>query len=368
MPGKPAREIPSLQAKAGAKRPAIQRNLLEWFRQNARDLPFRMTKDPYRIWLAEVLLQQTRMESGVRYYNRFLKALPNVRALAGAGEARVLKLWEGLGYYHRARNLHQAAKRIVSEYDGVFPRTAKAWARLPGVGPYTAGAVSSIVFGEPVPALDGNGKRVLARLFCVRQPIDKASTNHALWALAGWLVPGEYPGDFNQSLMELGAQVCVPLHPRCEQCPLKRQCEARLHGEERAIPQRTRKKSVPHRTVAAAAILQKDRYLMGRRRGGGMLPGLWEFPGGTVKPGESRSQALERIMRHTTGLRIHVGRKIASIQHAYSHFRITLCLYECSSRGGSAHSGHYDKLAWIGRSAFGRYALPASDRKLLAFL
>lgn len=347
---------------------ALRRALLAWFRHGARDLPWRRTRNPYRIWLSEIMLQQTRVQTVLAYYARFLKAFPSVRQLARAREDRVLKLWEGLGYYARARNLHKAARQLVREHAGRMPRTAAEWRNLPGVGRYTAGAIASIAFGERVPVLDGNVKRVLARIFQVATPLEDAATLGALWDAAGRLVPARSPGEFNQALMELGARLCTPRTPRCDACPVRRWCEARAAGRQEALPVRRPRRAVPHREVVAAAILRKGRYLLGKRPPGGMLAGLWEFPGGKVEPGESHRQALAREIAEELRVRVKVGRRIAAVDHAYTHLTVTIHLYACQLAGGQPQAHYHSRLQWVRRAHFGRYALPAANRKLLESL
>jgi len=349
---------------ASRERRGIRRALLAWFRRDARDLPWRRTRNPYRIWLSEILLQQTRIETALPYYRRFLKAFPSVRALAAAGEDEVLKVWEGLGYYSRARNLHRAARIIVGDHGGHLPRTAQAWQELPGVGRYTAGAIASIAFGEPVPALDGNTKRVLARLFHLIDPIDRTATTEILWELAEALVPPGDPGGFNQALMELGARVCTPTGPRCSDCPIRRYCEAHRLGRQGEVPVRNKKKRVPHHEIVAAAIRKNGRYLLGKRPSGAMLGGLWEFPGGKVGPGETHEQALLREIEEELGIEVRVGEEIASVEHGYSHFTITLHLYRCEQMEGRPRAIFHEEVKWVPRSHFGRYAFPAANRKL----
>jgi A/G-specific adenine glycosylase len=352
-------------ARAEQIKAVIRRRLLSWFRKNAADYPWRRTRDPYRIWLSEMLLQQTRSETVLAYYERFTEAFPDVHVLAVASEDRVLKLWEGLGYYARARNLHRAARIIADEYRGHFPTSAEALQRLPGVGRYTAGAVASIAYGERVPVVDGNVKRVLTRIFRITECVDRAGTTRDLWTLAGVLVPAETPGAFNQALMELGARVCLPRSPRCKECPVRESCEASSHGDPESFPVRKARKERPHREVVAAAICREGRYLLGKRPPSGMLGGLWEFPGGAVREGETHGEALRRKLSEELGITAKVGPLLGSVDHGFSHFTMTLYLYRCEHLEGHPCAGHYADTRWIPSSRFDRYALPAADRKLL---
>lgn len=344
---------------------ALRRTLLAWFRRKKRDYPWRRTRDVYRIWLSEIMLQQTRIEAVRPYYERFLKAFPTVADLAAAHEDRVLKLWEGLGYYGRARNLHQAARLIAGERGGRFPGSADEWRRLPGIGRYTAGAIASIAFGERVPVVDGNVKRVLARLFAIDDCIDEAHAVERLWSIADKLVSPRSPGNFNQALMELGGRICLPRRPRCGRCPVAQWCEARASGRQEDLPVRRAKKPVPHFEIVAAAIRKRGRYLLGKRPTDGILGGLWEFPGGKVRKGETRKRALVREVKEELGIRIGVGALVASVDHAYSHFTITLHVYRCEHVAGRPCADYHTEVKWVPQSQFDLYAFPAANRKVM---
>lgn len=347
---------------------ALRRLLLRWFAQEARDLPWRQTRDPYAIWVSEIMLQQTRVEAVIPYFGRFLKAFPTVQGLAAASQDRVLKLWEGLGYYSRARNLHQAAKVIVNQRSGEFPRTLEAWRSLPGVGSYTAGALASIASGLATPAVDGNILRVFSRIFEVAESIDKTSTRTRIWELASVLLPRRRAGDFNQALMDLGSCVCIPRKPRCQACPVKAWCAAMVSGRQDELPIRKVKKSVPHQTIVVAVIRKNGRYLIGKRPAGGLLGGLWEFPGGKVEPGESHDQALVREVIEETDLEVRLGRKIAVVDHAYSHFTVTLHVYACEAVAGKAKACYHSDLKWVLRGRLKEYAFPTANRRFLGDL
>ena len=354
--------------KVSREKTYLRRMLLAWFRRNARDLPWRRSRDPYLVLVAEILLQQTRLEMMLPYYERFTKAFPTVSDLAGADEDRLMKLWEGLGYYRRARHLHRAAKLIVNEFGGRLPQRADEWQRLPGIGRYTAGAIASIAFGERVPVLDGNVKRVLSRLFAIETCVDEAETQRLLWSIAEKLVPEKVPGDFNQALMELGSRICTPKSPRCDECPVRKRCDARALGRQRSLPVRREKRPVPHYHVVAAAIVKNGRYLLGKRPVADMLGGLWEFPGGKIKPNETHEQALVRELKEELDTEITVGPLVASVNHAYSHFKITLHVYRCRHVGGRPRPIYYTEVKWVLRRQFARYAFPTADRKVLHLL
>ena len=348
---------------------AIRKRLLDWFKEEARDLPFRRTRDPYLIWLSEIILQQTRVDQGLPYYERFVAAYPTVTALADAPEEAVLKLWEGLGYYTRARNLHAAAREIRDRHDGKFPDTARLLQMLPGVGRYTAGAVASIAFGERVPVVDGNVKRVLARLRCIADPVDDPTVEEDLWAIAEELVPARHPGDFNQAMMELGARVCTPRQPRCDLCPLAEMCAARIAGVAESLPVKRARKEVPQREMVVAVIQRGDGcYLIGRRPSEGLLGGLWEFPGGALAPRETHQQALRRACQEVLGVEVRVGGLVACVRHAYTHFKVTLNVYRCDIEQGEPQAKQHTELRWIAPGDFGSVPFPKANHKFLSTL
>ena len=344
-----------------------------WYDLNARDLPWRRTKDPYRIWLSEIMLQQTQVETVLPYYERFLKALPNVQALAAAPEDKVLKLWEGLGYYSRARNLLKAARLIAAEPEAKkakkaekakLPQTVEGLLKLPGIGRYTAGAIASIAFDLPAPAVDGNIKRIYARLLGETSPINSPTAEARLWRAAEDFLPQKRPGDFNQALMDLGATLCRPRKPACAACPLQDQCVAHATGMEAKLPVKKAAKKTPHYQVVAGLIERRQKFLIGRRASGGLLGGLWELPGGKVEAGEQFERALQREAREEVGLEIAVGEKVAKVHHAYSHFSINLHVYRCTVLGGRARAKVHTQVKWIRAEEIKEYAFPAANRKV----
>jgi A/G-specific adenine glycosylase len=362
---RPTIRNPQSEVRNGTAPFPVARSLLRWFRANARDLPWRRGRDPYRVWLSEIMLQQTRVETVLPYYRRFLKTLPSLRRLAEADPDTVLKLWEGLGYYSRARNLQRAAKVIVDEHGGRFPRDFEAILRLPGIGRYTAGAIASIAFGQRAAVLDGNVKRVLARWYAIDAPVDDAATTRRLWSLAERLVPARRPGDWNQALMELGARICTPRNPDCPACPVRRACRAHAEGRAADLPRRRRRKPIPHHDVVAGVIEKDGRVLIGRRPDHGLLGGLWEFPGGKRESGETDEAALIREIREELELEVSVGARLAVVEHAYSHFAITLRLYRCRFRRGRVRRRYHTAVKWIRPSSLPRYAFPAANARCL---
>ena len=354
---------------------AVRRSLRGWYRREARDLPWRRARDPYHIWLSEIMLQQTRVEAALPYYERFVALFPTVAKLAAAPIDDVLKLWAGLGYYTRARNLHAAARTVIADFAGDFPRTRSALETLPGVGRYTAGAVASIAFGERVPVVDGNVKRVLVRLYGIETCVDDADTLDQLWSLAAEVVPLRNPGEFNQALMELGARICVPKRPRCGECPLVTRCLARRAGIETRLPVRRGKKAVPQVEAVAAAIEKGGRVLLVQRPLRGLLGGMWEFPGGERHGRGRRRGALADRVWDTVGLEVAVLEKLGMVEHVFSHRRLRLHVYRCAYLRGRVRRRWHMAARWVslrkGRGAMRvarGLALASLDRKAVELL
>jgi len=346
----------------------VQKALLGWFAKNARDLPWRRTADPYAIWVSEIMLQQTRVPAVVPYYERFLRRFPTVRQLARARLDAVLKLWEGLGYYSRARNLHRAAKEIVARCGGHLPSSREELLPLPGIGRYTAGAIASIAFGRREPLVDGNVIRVLCRLFRIKGSPRDSAVEKRIWALAAKLVPKSHAGQFNQALMELGREICLPRHPRCDECPVNRFCEAGLHHEQDSLPTRVPRKQLPFHTVAVGVIYRNGRILIDKRKPEGLLGGLWEFPGGKKRRGEPLPAALRREVREELAITVRVGRLLAVVDHTYSHFRVRIHAFECTYVSGTPHCIACADFKWVRPGDLGRYAFPAANKKIMEIL
>jgi A/G-specific adenine glycosylase len=347
---------------------ALAKRLLAWYEDHRRDLPWRRTRDPYRIWVAEVMLQQTRVETAIPYYHRFLECFPTVEHLARASLDEVLKVWEGLGYYARARNLHAAAQIVVASHGGELPHTWEELLALPGIGPYTAGAILSVAFGQEVPALDGNARRVLCRLFNVDQDPRRPAAQRRLWTLAHELLPPSQAGAFNQALMDLGTLICTPRNPSCGTCPLTDLCQARQLKRQGELPVRAPRRAIPHRDVTAGVIWKGDRLLIAQRLPQGLLGGLWEFPGGKQEAGESLPHCLQREIREELGIEIEVGELFLTLQHAYSHFRITLHVFRCRYKGGQPQALDCADWRWVPVDELPRFAFPVADQKIVAAL
>lgn len=350
-------------------RAEFARQLLAWFERHARDLPWRRRRTPYRVWLAEIMLQQTQVETVIPYYERFLARFPTVESLARAPLADVLKLWEGLGYYARARNLHAAAWQIVDGYGGQIPDTFEALLELPGVGLYTAGAVASIAFGRAVLAVDGNVRRVLSRAFEVREDVTRSATQRQLRELAADLLPRERPGLFNEALMELGAVVCTPRNPRCDECPLNEYCRARALDVVDALPVKRKRAPTPHYQVAAAVTTRADgRVLLAQRNTDDMLGGMWEFPGGKREDGETLPECLVREMREELDVTVEVGERLTVVEHAYTHFRMTLHAFRCRLLDGEPRCLDCADFRWALPAEMAEFPMSVADRKVMQTL
>lgn len=345
---------------------ALRRALLAWFRQNRRDLPWRRTRDPYAIWVAETMLQQTRVQTVIPYYERFMARFPTVQVLADAPADELMRHWAGLGYYSRARNLQAAACQVVALHGGALPNTAQELRALPGIGRYTAGAVASIAFDRREPVVDGNVARVLARLFALRQDIRAPAAQKRLWREAALLASGAQPGALNEALMELGATVCTPRAPRCGHCPLRRHCAARAAGCQAELPVKSR--PAPRRRVEAVAalLLRGGRMLAVRRPPGGLLGGLWELPGGARRGREALHTALERNLREGLGLKIHSAEPLGAVRHEFTHRLLRLHVFRARAAPGRVRRAGFDGHRWCAQRAAAQLPLSTVARKALA--
>ncbi len=342
----------------------MQQRLVRWYRTHGRALPWRETRDPYRIWVSEIMLQQTQVQTVIPYYERFLAAFPTVRSLARAPLQKVLMIWAGLGYYARARNLHRGTRLVVSRWNGRLPESRKELLQIPGIGRSTAGAIVSLAYDRPAPILDGNVKRVLCRLFAVRRDPAKPAVLKRLWSLSEALTPGTEVHTYTQAVMDLGATICTPADPRCRVCPLHTDCQAFRRGLQHRIPVRARKEPTPHYEYALGIVRHRGRVLIRRRPEKGLLGGLWGYPNYRPRPKESLTDALCRGLRAEFGLAIKSGEKTGTVRHAYTHFKITLHLFESAPlRASKSHAGR-DDWKWVYPSRLKDYPLAASDRKV----
>ncbi len=341
--------------------------LLRWFRTAARPMAWRETRDPYRIWVSEIMLQQTRVETVAPYYDRFLLEFPDVGSLARAPLDAVLKAWEGLGYYSRARNLHRAAGILVARHGAKVPRTVEALEALPGIGRSTAGAIAAIAFGADVPILDANARRVVARLFAVEGDPRTRAVENVLWDRSARLVLEGKGRDTALAVMDLGAVVCLPNAPRCRECPLRTRCSSCLRGLQDSIPPKRSRNILPHHDVWAALFRRADGALFLMRRPlDGLLGGMWAFPSGRRDPGETLEDALRRSLREKLRVRVVIQREVGAVRHAYSHYRITLHGFLCETSGGALPVG--EGTGWLPGNGEGMFALPRADRKLLEII
>ena len=346
---------------------ALPRLILAWYKKHSRPLPWRETKDPYRIWISEIMLQQTQVGTVIPYYHRFIKAFPNVQALAAAAPESVLKAWENLGYYSRARNLHAAAKIIVHEFSGRIPDTPDDIKKLPGIGDYTAGAILSIAYAKPVPALDGNVRRIFIRLLAIRHPVDTVRRQKHLHDAAAALIPARRPGDFNQALMDLGASICKPKNPDCPRCPAARLCLSRLADMQNLLPVTAKTRGIPHREAYAAMIRNEEgKQLMVQRPARGLLASLWKLPGGFAKDGDKQETLLKQRVKEELGISIRVGRQLTSVKNAYSHFRVTLHVHDGRLLQGTPKAIDCRDWRWASTADLKTLPLSKIDRLALA--
>ncbi|MEO8610783.1 MAG: A/G-specific adenine glycosylase [Chloroflexota bacterium] len=348
---------------------ALQNDLLAWYDQHAAALPWRENHDPYRVWLSEIMLQQTQVETVKPYFARFLSMYPTIEALAAAPLSDVLKLWEGLGYYSRARNLHQAAQAVVRDFGGKFPKTVEGLQQLQGIGRYTAGAIASIAYGVSAPVLDGNVIRVFARLIDLADDVTQPAVKDRLWKLAEEWLPAERPGDYNQALMELGRTVCKPRNPLCKECPIQADCLAFAHGTQAQRPVKKAKAATPHYDVTAGIIWNQDgKILIAQRPLDGLLGGLWEFPGGKLEADETLPECLSRELREELAIEVEVGELFTVVQHAFTHFKITLHAFTCHYVSGEPQTIGVRDWAWVTPDQLETYGFGKADREVIRAL
>ncbi|MBL0712729.1 MAG: A/G-specific adenine glycosylase [Desulfosarcina sp.] len=346
----------------------LRRRLLAWYKTCRRDLPWRQTRDPYRIWVSEVMLQQTQVATVIPYYHRFLESFPDLASLARADRQAVLKHWEGLGYYRRAHHLHSAARQLIDAGDGGVPDRRKPFRALPGVGDYIANAVMSIAYDKPYAVVDGNVKRVLARLCGIGTAVNHPAAHREFQVVADRLLERKRPGTFNQALMELGALVCTPRNPDCNACHWQADCFARQNGVVATYPYRIRKKPVPEHAMVAGVICHRKRLLIVQRPSEGLLAGLWEFPGGRRREGERAEAACRRILHQTTGLAVTVEQKITQVRHAYTHFKIVLDLFLCRKDSGRVRLQGPQAFHWIRPDQLNVFPFPGAHKKAFPLL
>ena len=340
--------------------------ILNWYQKNKRDLPWRNTQDAYAIWVSEIMLQQTRVDTVIPYYKQFMSRFPDAAALAAASEDEVLPAWKGLGYYSRARNLHRAARILIDKYGGKFPRILKEALLLPGIGEYSAGAVLSIAYDLPVPAVDGNVLRVISRLNGLRQDIARNTTRKTVAQIVAGIMPADRAGDFTQALMELGALICIPLSPRCDACPVSSLCCAFRDGSQGEIPVKTGQKAALEISVHAALIRKGGRILMEHRQDQSLLSRMWGLPV-LLDPPEDMSE-IPAVFMQKYGLALLPGPCLGQCRHVFSHqiWNIRVYSHILHTKGADVIRGTGNTLRWVTREETEGLAIPAAFQKMLA--
>jgi A/G-specific adenine glycosylase len=342
---------------------ATRRRLLAWFRKNARSLPWRETRDPYRIWISEVMLQQTQVAAVIPYFHRFLARYPDLPSLAAAHEQAVLRLWEGLGYYRRARDLLRAARQLADAGHATIPDNPELVRALPGFGRYTTNAVLSQAYDRRLPILEANSQRVLCRLFGIAKDPKERAVQKRLWKLAERLLPSKSVGDFNQAMMELGALVCTPAKPGCTKCPLRSHCRANLQERQEQIPTRTPPVAAVAVEEVAVIVQRRGQFLLVQRPEGGRWANMWEFPHHARGREESTLDAAERLLA-ALGIAGAVGDLFATIRHTVTRFHIRMVCLRVRHRRGSIRHEAYRKSAWVRPEELHDYPLSTPQRKL----
>ncbi|WP_228040345.1 A/G-specific adenine glycosylase [Nodosilinea sp. LEGE 07088] len=338
----------------------MRSQLLVWYAAQGRTLPWRNIDHPYAVWISEIMLQQTQVKTVLPYYQNWLTQFPTVEALAVADQQTVLKAWEGLGYYARARNLHRAAQQIVAEHNGQIPQDFEVLTAIPGIGKTTAGGILSSAFNLPHAILDGNVKRVLARL--VALPVPPAKALKDLWRLSEHLLDPDNPRDFNQALMDLGATLCTRRLPQCDRCPWQTHCRAYNLNIQTELPMSDTKGPLPHKQIGVAVIWNdQGQILIDRRKQEGLLGGLWEFPGGKIEPGETIEACIAREIQEELGIAIAVGDRLCTITHAYSHFKVTLNVHHCTHLSGDPQPIECDEVRWVTLDAIEEFPFPKAN-------
>ena len=342
--------------------------LRNWYADNHRSLPWRQTSDPYPIWVSEVKLQQTQVHTVIPYYLRFLDRFPTVSALADADLHDVLKQWEGLGYYSRARNFHRAAAQVSASHAGRVPSEWKDFRELPGVGDYIASAVLSIAFDQPFAVVDGNVKRILSRIFAVDAPVNGSRAHAVFLEPAAALLDRDAPGMFNQAVMELGALICKPSRPLCDRCPLVAFCAAFSSRQVTLYPKRIKSLPVPVHPIAVGVVWYEGRMLITRRKPEGLLGGLWEFPGGKIREGENPADACVREILEETGVHARVESHLCRVKHAYTHFKIEMDVFVCRAFSDIVQLNGPVDFRWITPDEISRYPFPGANHKFIKML
>ncbi|RAP32389.1 A/G-specific adenine glycosylase [Candidatus Marinamargulisbacteria bacterium SCGC AG-414-C22] len=341
------------------------KSLLAWYRKEKRAMPWRDSPHPYKTWVSEMMLQQTQVATVIPYFNRFMNQFPTVVDLSNADEQTVLKAWEGLGYYSRARNLHKAAKIIVENYNNELPSEYDELQKLPGIGPYCAAAITSIAFNNPVPVVDGNVLRVFTRFWGIFDDIRNQAVKTMLFHKLGHFIEHENPSDFNQAIMECGALICTPKKPNCPTCPLKSNCFAYQENKQNELPVKSKQAPTPHYDIGVGIIWKNNKILIGKRKTDQMLGGLWEFPGGKKKKHETIEETIIREIKEETTLDVSIKKPCHTVKHTYSHFKITLHAYHCNYQSGTEKLISNDELRWVELSELKTFPFPKANKVII---
>lgn len=344
----------------------FRRRLLAWFRAHQRDLPWRKTPDPYRVWISEIMLQQTQVATVIPYYEKFLAAFPDVATLARADEHDVLRLWEGLGYYRRARQLHRAAQVIATEHGGEFPRDLEAVRALPGIGRYTAGAITSIAYDTPAPILEANTVRLYCRLMAYGESPTSTAGQKLLWEFAESLLPAKGAGQLNQALMELGSLVCTPRSPDCVACPVRDLCPTRERGLQASIPQSKPPKNFERVREASVVVWQRGKVLVRQRTAAERWAGMWDFVRFplTGENEDAIAQELITNVRSIVGIQVTPGQRLTTLHHGVTRFRIELSVYQANFHSGRVSRANSQDVKWISPAELEGLALSVTARKI----
>lgn len=345
---------------------SFQQDLISWFSHEQRDLPWRKSQDPYKVWVSEIMLQQTRVDTVIPYFNRFIKEFPTIDALAEADEEKVLKAWEGLGYYSRVRNLQSAVREVKEKYGGVVPDNKEDISSLKGVGPYTAGAILSIAYGVPEPAVDGNVMRVISRILSIWDDIAKPASRKIFEEAIRTLISHENPSYFNQSLMELGALICTPTSPSCLLCPVREHCFGFHEGVQQELPIKTKAKK--QRKVELAAVIIRDKEgktVIHKRASEGLLANMWEFPNVEISaPFLTDKNYTEALMMEKLGLHVKIGNKVGHVEHVFSHLKWDISVYDGELVSRVKESSH---LKLVNEVEIEQYPFPVSHQKIIQY-
>lgn len=342
--------------------PRLSTRLLAWYNKHKRILPWRDHPYSYAVWVSEIMLQQTRVETVIPYFAKWMKIFPTIKKLAKADEQDVLNAWEGLGYYSRARNLHKAAKIVAEKFNGELPKNLDELRILPGIGKYTVGAIASMAFGMDEATLDGNLRRVFSRLFDVKEFADSPTGEKILWQLARENLPKGKAGDYNQALMDLGATICLPKNPRCLLCPLMELCESRKKGTQELRPVLKPKKKTPQYVDVAAVIVKGKKVLLNQRPSDGLLANMWEFPNARVE--QNPDEELTKAIKSTTKIQVKKKEAMGIVAHAYTHFKVTVHVYQCDLISIPKNK----KLKWVNINDLENYPMGKIDRQIAKML